>query len=338
MRRGSLRGLRLVIALSLATSTAYAAGTDPGQATPVQREQAQSRFLKGRQLYDAGDYAGAVTEFRASHDIVASPNARLYLARALREKKDLVAAYVEFDRTRVESKELARDDTRYEKAGVVAQTERDALAKKLGFVTLQINNATDETTLKIAGDPIQRAGWSEPAPVMPGTTAIVVETPGRKPVEDSVTLDAGQKTSKVIDAASGGPIAPAPAPVAQPAPEPASDKTKLRPYAYVAGGIGALGLITFAVAGSMSNSTYSDLESTCGGARSCANAQAHDDISRGKTQQTIANIGLVVGVIGVAAGVTLFVISRGDSKSNARASAHAEFVVGPSSGVIRGTF
>lgn len=356
MRRPQRRAVCLFVLCALGASLqaeAWAAGVDPGQATPVQREQAQSRFLKGRRLYDTGKYAEAIAEFRASHEIVASPNARLYLARSLREHGDLVTAYVELDRTRVEAKELARDDTRYEKAGQVAAVERDALAARIAFLSVHVDNATEETTLHIGGDPIRRAGWGEPTPVMPGAVAVVVATPGRAPVEETVPLKAGAKAERRLDAASAAVVAEdATAADAASRAGDARDDTKpsdrrhLRPYAYVAGGVGAAGLLTFVVAGLMSNGTYGSLESACGAGRACPES-SRDDIARGKTQQTIANVGLAIGAIGAAAGVTLFVLSRGEGgKAEPKAQGatpppaglRAEFVVGPASAGLRGTF
>ena len=302
--RASLRpAIVFAVALaSLAPARAEAAGVDPGAATPVQREQAQARFARGRQLYDGARYADAADEFRASNDIVASPNARLYLARALREQGRNVEAYVEFGRTVVEAGEHSKDDMRYNKAGAAARTERDALAPKIGFLVVRVQNASPETTLRIAGSEIRRAAWEEPAPVMPGANEVVVETPGHEAAHETVTLTAGERKEISLDA--GLPAAPAPAPpppVATPAPRP-----NLRPYAYVAGGVGAAGLVTFAVAGLLSNSAYSDLSSSCPQNRCPADKAG--SISSGRTEQTIANVGLVVGVLGIAAGVTLYVI------------------------------
>ncbi|WP_394820650.1 tol-pal system YbgF family protein [Pendulispora albinea] len=296
----------LASSLVVSADWASAAGVDPSKATPVQREQAQSRFLKGRKLYDARNYAGAAEEFRASHDIVASPNSLLFLARSLRQKGDLVAAYVEFDKARVEAKELARDDVRYEKAGEAAQLERDALTGKLGFVIVDVEHPTDETTLKIAGDTMRRAGWGEPAPVLPGTTQIEVSTPGRPPVTTSVTVAAGQTERTRLDVNSVAPLAEK---TALPPPPPASDdRSTLRTAAYVAGGVGAAGFLTFIVFGLLNNGTYGDLESACG--KGPCPASRSGDIDKGKSQQTIANVGLVFGLLGAGAGVTLFVLSQ----------------------------
>ena len=86
-----------------ASAPALAAGVDPANATPVQREQAQTHFLKGKASFDRNDLPGALEEFRASLEIVASPNARLYVARTLREMGRLVEAYAEFGRTAAEA-------------------------------------------------------------------------------------------------------------------------------------------------------------------------------------------------------------------------------------------
>ena len=56
-------------ALLAVPAVARADGVPPAAATPLQREQAQSRFLRGKELMDRGQYSEALVEFRASHDI-----------------------------------------------------------------------------------------------------------------------------------------------------------------------------------------------------------------------------------------------------------------------------
>lgn len=333
-----LRSLPLLIAASLAlASPAYAAAVAPGQATPVQREQAQSRFLRGKDRYGKGKYEEALAEFQASLEIVASPNTRLYVARCHEKLGRLVAAYVEFGRTEVEAKELSRDDPRYTRAGESAHEEREALASKLGFAEITITNAEPSTTLKVAGDEIRRAGWTEPVPMMPGSTEIVVETPGRPPITRTVEVNAGEKKAVAIDAAEGAAVAsaePEPAVVVE---TPKSDKEKLRIAAYVAGGVAVVGLGMFTIFGLSSNSTYSDLEQACG-TGPCPPGH-EDDISTGRTQQTLANVGLGVALVGAAAGATLFVLSmpRSDKGTNATTTT-ARVTAGPSFVGLKGTF
>ncbi len=297
---------------------ASAAGVTPSAATPVQREQAQSRFLRGKELYGAGKFDAALAEFTASLDIVASPNTRLYVARCLREMGRYVPAYVELGRTAVEAKELTRDDPRYAKAATAAEDERKALGPKLGFLEIAITHAAPTTTLKVGGDDVRRGGWSEPVPVMPGTAEVVVETPGHAPVKRTVQIAAGGKQSLAIDAEADSPdVAVVATNNDAPSGEAGSEtkRAKLRPYAYVAGGVAVAGLATFAVFGLLANGTYSDLEAACG-TKPCPPGH-EDEISSGRTQQTVANVGLVVAAVGAAAAVTLFVLSKPPAQSTA---------------------
>ena len=167
---------------------ARASGVDPDAATPVQREQAQARFARGRQLFVEKKYREALAEFEGSRDIVASPNARLYIAHCQRELGNLVAAYEEFGRAATEAREHAAGDPRYAKTAESGEKERDAIAPRLAFLTVTVQNATPETKLTIAGEEIKSAAWREAAPVLPGTTELVAVTPGRRAARASVTV------------------------------------------------------------------------------------------------------------------------------------------------------
>jgi hypothetical protein len=90
--------------------------------------------------------------------------------------------------------------------------------------------------------------------------------------------------------------------------------------------------VTFTVAGLKSNSIYSDLKDACG-SNPCPSSKS-DDISSGKRWQTIANVGLVIGVIGVATGVTLFVLS----KPKTEGGASAQVGVSPTGVFLQGAF
>jgi hypothetical protein len=319
--------LRLALAaIAVATaSPAFADGVLPAEASPVQREQAQSRFARGKELLTKQSYDGALTEFRASHDIVASANTRLEIARCLLAMGRLVAAYAEFGRAAIEAKELLVEDKRYQRAYDSATAERNELQPKLGFVALTIQNPSDATRVTVGGEEIRRAAWAEPAPVTAGTTAIVVTTPDHADITRTVSLGAGARTSLTIDAQSGATEAPAPTVESAPI-ETHAHRVPLRTWAYVAGGVGAAGIATFAIFGALAHSAYGDLQSACG-TDPCPPSKA-DEISSGKSKQTIANVGLVVGLVGVAASTTLFVLSlKKDATSPAPAG--AALVVSP---------
>jgi hypothetical protein len=233
----------------------------------------------------------------------------------------------------VEAKELVRDDPRYEKTQQAALDERAQLEPKLGFVQITVSHPSEGTVLKVAGDEVRRGGWDEPIPVFPGTAMIAVETPGQAPVRQQITLAAGDRKAMALDAAANAPPPAAPTSIATAPPAPA-DHTTMRPYAYVAAGVAAAGLATFAVAGVMANGTYSKLKDACGSAPCPPGHQS--DIEAGKTQQTFANVGLVVFGVAALASVTLFVVSM--PKKSATSAATARFTAGPSFVGLKGDF
>ncbi len=332
MRSISLLRLSIVALVLAGASPALADGALPAAATPVQREQAQSRFLRGKDLMGKKSFDEALAEFRASHDIVSSPNTRLEIARCLLAMGKLVAAYAELGRTAVEAKELKAEDNRYQRTYDAAIEERSALGPQLGFVALTVQNPSDGTRVTVGGEEIRRAAWTEPAPVMAGTTDVVVITPGHADVSRSVTLAAGASTALTIDAQSGAAESSASAAAIAPSPvESPGHGVPLRTWAYVAGGVGVAGIATFAISGALAHSAYDDLQTSCGGGP-CPSSRA-DDISSGKTKQTVANVGLAIGIVGVAAGATLFVLSL---KKKAEGPSTA-LVVSPSWIGIRGT-
>jgi hypothetical protein len=114
--------------------------------------------------------------------------------------------------------------------------------------------------------------------------------------------------------------------------ETSSSRSSLRPWAYVAGGVGAAGLVTFGVFAFMAKSTYDDLNSACGGGP-CPPSK-NSEISSGKTQQLVANVGLGVGIVGVALGATLFVLSMPKSTPESGAA----LVVAPTGLRVDGYF
>jgi hypothetical protein len=334
-RQPGLTALALAAALACASGHAYADGVAPNTATPVQREQAQTRFARGRELFSQSQFAAALEAFRGSMEIVSSPNARLYIARCLREMGNLGVAYNEFVRAVAEARDAAREDPKYQKTAEAAEEERKALAAKVGFVSVVVAHGADNTVMRVAGEEIPRARWNEPIAVAAGRAEVSVETPSKPPQTLAVDVTAGQTRTLNFDAEGTTPVAqppPPPPPPPPPAEDDDSGRKSARTAAFVAAGVGVVGLATFAIFGAMSNSKYNDLKSACNGGPCPASRQG--DIDTGKRDQRIANVALVFGVLGAGAAVTLFILSQ-PKKSQAPAAA---LVVGPLELGLRGAF
>lgn len=306
-------GAPLAIALATLSPAARADGVPPASASPALRDMAQAHMSRGRDLLAANKLDEALAELRVSLELVSSPNTRLYVGRCLREAGRLVPAYVELSRTAAD----AMGDARYEKTRAAAEEERDQLAATLGLVAVNVAHASPDTTLTLAGTDVPREEWGTPVPVVAGSSELVVKTPNRPPITTTIDITAGTRQTLTIDAEPEAP------PIAAATPRDSAPSTpELRPHTYVAGGVALAGLATFTVFGLMAGATHSDLEKACGAARSCPPGHGYEnDVSAGRTQQTVANVGLVVFAVGTATAVTLFVV--GSPKAAASKSAAA---------------
>jgi hypothetical protein len=329
-------------ALSVCTFAPAPAHAQAGAATPSPDEvkKAQDLFEKGLALRKAKKYALALEQFRASYATVPSPNSRLNIARCMNELGDHVDAYLEFTAVADEASARAATEPRYAKTRDTAILERDEVAKKIAVVTVTVEHPEAAASLKIGGREAPRDTWGKPFPAKPGPVEVIVYSTAGPPVTENVETSAGDKKDVTIDAQAGGPVPPeggnGDGTVTV---EPPSSREGLRPFAYIAGGIGLVGFGVFTVAGIMANGTYSDLEDKCG--TSPCPPEYAEDVDSGKTQQTIANVGLIVGAVGIAAGATLFVLSitGGDSSAEPQAdSTSAQLLVGPGYAGVRGTF
>ena len=107
-----------------------------------------------------------------------------------------------------------------------------------------------------------------------------------------------------------------------------------RAAAFIAGGVGVAGLATFGVLGAMSNSKYDELEEACPNAKCVSDQRAN--IDDGKLYQTLANVGLAVGVVGLGTSAALFFV--GGSGQPEKKASKVEVRVGLRSIELHGSF
>jgi hypothetical protein len=314
----------------------HAGGADPGTATTAQKNDAQKRFDRGRELANAKRFSQALAEYQISYEIVASPNTHFSIARTLVSLGQFGEAYVEFGKTMAEAQAAASKDKRYAQAADAADAEQRDLRPKIAFVVVSVEHG-DGATVKIGDREVDRAILGSPFPVTPGTITVAVSNGGVEVARQTVTLSATDNKTIVLDGTpktseSSAPVAET---GAREQPVLAVDRSPrgLRTAAFVAGGVGVAGLATFVIFGALEKSTYNNLQDACHGGP-CPPERA-DDISTGKSRQTIANIGLVAGLVGAAAGAVLFVVSAPSSKT--QSSASASVVVAPGFVALRGS-
>jgi len=277
--------------------------------SPADVATATSSFRKGNQLFKLKQWDKALTHFQKSYDAVASPNSLLYIARCKLKLDQHIEAFDAFQQTIEQGKQRETAEPKYKPTRETAELELGELTQKhVAVITVIVDNPSEGARVTIDGDELPREKWGQMVAHLPGDAIVVMEAPGLPAQSEELVLSAGDSRDLSFDAApppEREAVAPPP-PVAPEEPE--GEASPLLIPAIVAGGVGVVGMGIFTVAGILSNGTFDDLEAKCGGP--CPDKERELDlIDAGKTEQTVANIGLVVGVLGLATGATLFIVS-----------------------------
>lgn len=319
------------------SSSAWADGVSPEQATADERGEAQAHYTGGVQHYEAKRFAQAAQAFRASLDVVASPNARLMLARALREAGDLPTAFEQMAQTQRDAAHLAERLPKYAGTAESAEAELRELRAKVASISVEISGGS-ALEVWVGKRKVPQTLWRGVA-VKPGLVHVVARLPGGRRAWRAIQVKLGESKTVRLDLTSAdqGPANIVPwsadagaapesasdddAPASEPRTtevsrlDPRGDKPPYRELSYVAAGVGAVGLVTFGVAGLMSQSTHSQLESDCPDG-ACPESSG-GLIDRGKREQTIANVGLGVGLVGLGAAAVLYFMDQESTPSAA---------------------
>lgn len=328
--------------LLVSTSTSPAAAQDaearPGARTflaqaagdPVKR--ATEAFKKGTKLFGEKKYIPALAEFQTSYNLVPSPNSGLYIARCYAELGQHKEAYYQFKRVIGEADTRARTEPKYGPTRDSARNEIEDVSKKLSLLTVQVQNPAANTTLRVGAMPIARDQWGQPIPLDPGGVDVLLDTPGTPPVQNRIELQRGEKKTIAVAPQQPGVNLPPPPPPRKND----DDDLGLLPVALAFGGLGVAGMVTFGVAGGLSLGTYSEVEDTCS---TLPAAECNDLIDKGETQQLIANVGWIVGAVGLAAGATILIVDlTGGSSSDTRDASNVQLDVGPGRVGVSGSF
>ncbi|MBX3127812.1 MAG: hypothetical protein KF718_13900 [Polyangiaceae bacterium] len=282
---------------------------------PMNAEEASREFKAAQTLYQAKRCAEALPKLRRLVEGTSSPNAQLYVARCLRDTSQLPAAYNAYS----EAIRSAADE-RYADTRSAAAAERVALESKVARIVIAAADPPDGLVVWLDDVELAAPRFGEPHAVARGRLRVRAEAPGRRPFERDFELTEGalQSVAIVLDPTRGARPAPPPERDAQP-----SSRGPDRTWAYVALGVGAAGVVTFGVAGTLASQRFDELRDKCGGA--CPESE-RDAIDGGRRLDTIANVGLVVGGLGLGTGLALlFFGGSGDSS-------HSAVVVAPARG------
>ncbi|MBK6516904.1 MAG: hypothetical protein IPG04_23005 [Polyangiaceae bacterium] len=309
---------------------AHAEGVPVSQATDEQKSQAQELFIKATEKMKGDDHEGALADLRGSFDIVASPNTRLLIMRELIALGRPAEAYREAAETERLAEEAALADPKYQDTLKSVQQERADLGKKVGFVKVDVGTLTGE--LVVGGRAIGTEERGGAIAVNPGQVEVAVRGP------------TGVADTRVVDVGPGVEVAVSFVPVVKPE-EPKTASGSVHPFdmgtgqritGIVFAGVGVIGMGMFAGFGSANQAIYSDLEEQCASG-SCPSS-LQEDADQGRTWQTAANVSVVIGAVGLAAGAGLLIPTFFAKKKSDDKSAWLGVEVGPGYVGYKGSF
>lgn len=320
------------------------AGPQPAQAGPAAagdaKVLAKQKFDQGKTAFSAKKYDEALKLFRESYATVQSPNSHLWIVYALTESGQLVESYAEAQKVVAEAEEAASKNPKYSQTAQAARDELTKLKGKVGLVTIQVGGFPGpEVKVTAAGRDIPADDWGKPIAMMPGSVEVTI-TGANGTDTKKVDVTAGAEASVALEppATPTGPTEQPTGPIEEE--ETPTEHIDLMIPALVVGGVGVLGMAAFGVFGGLTLSEYGKLEDQCPN-NGCPGSQ-FSDADTGKTYQTVANISLVVGAVGLAAGITMLAIDlgtdSGDSTEPAPEPTTPEVAIGPGSIVVTGRF
>jgi hypothetical protein len=264
---------------------------------------AREAFDAGRALHESGHHAAALPLLQQAYLISRSPNAHLLLARCLRELGRLAEAYEEMRAVSREASTRAESDPRYVAARDASAAELLLLERRVGRLVVALEDVLAEGSVELDGVSLPADRLGVVLAVMPGSHVVEAKRARGEPIRQEVTVSAGEMKTLALRSS-----APAWRVVVY---QPSGGAVRTAGYAFL--GLGAAGMILFAVAGGVSLASYTALQHECATLADCADDAHHGLIDRGKTLQTVANVGLGFGAPALVTG-GLMVLFGGPKK------------------------
>ncbi|RYZ02870.1 MAG: hypothetical protein EOO73_30260 [Myxococcales bacterium] len=331
----ALRFMGVTLGLALFCVTALAAAE-----VPISQE-ARTHFSAGVSFLqdpDGARYEEAYREFKAAY--AASPSWKIL------GNLGIAAFKLERDGEAVEAfKQYLSEGGAQIEAEERAQFERDLQTLQSAVVKLTLQSDPPGATvvderIPASGSPIQNRYGALTQPtelgLHPGHHRITAKLAGYPDAVLELDLEPRQTLSQTLTfARAAAPVASSSGPV-----DAGSAKSGLRTASYVALGVGVVGIGVGTVFGLKSKSDYGKGNDLCPAFPCRLTAQQAQDResfgSDGDSAKTLSLVGFIAGGVGIATGVTLFVLSS--RKTEPAAQAKVVPWVGLGSAGITGSF
>lgn len=272
----------------------------------TQRAVARALGTEGLTAFERGDFAAAADRFDRAYQLHPVPTLALWSGRSLARTGKLVAAserWLDASRMNISGG--------MEEAQLAAQREaveeRNRLLPRIPSLQIDLADAAPaEGHLTIDGLEIPLAALGSALPIDPGEHRVVMRWPDRS-ASASVHLVEGDEQSVVLrpdsPAVEASPELVRIQPIAPPPPPPRGTNSIHRTVGWLAVGVGAAGLATWATAGLVAVGKRRTLLEHCPNG-DCPPTY-HDDLDNYRTLRSVSTVGFIAGIAGLGVGTVL---------------------------------
>jgi hypothetical protein len=341
-----------VLALALA-APAWAA--EPDAST---RAAARKIATDGVAALQQGDAELASQKLEKAFELLPAPSIALWSARALIKRGQLVEASERL----LQAGRLPASEGN--ERAVQAQAQKDAalelaaLSPRIPKLVITLDGAQpSEVSVSLDGKPLSSALLGEEQLANPGAHK-VTGTRGAEQAEEAFSLVETQKAQvllhfhgpapKLAAAAAAAPLSAGQAPPAPPAATPTAPATApsvaAKPsggshtLAFVALGVGGVGLITGGVTGLIALGKRGDLNKNAACTDGKCQPSVQGDVDSFRAMRTVSGIGFIAGGVFAATGVVLLLTGGSSSQKGDLAAPQLALQVAPGNVSLTGSF
>lgn len=292
----------------------------------LERSGAREAAGRGLDAYSQKRFADALDLFKRAESVVHAPTHLLYMARSAAELGQLVLARETYLKV-VHEQLPANASNAFKEAKAAAATELAALEPRIPKLRIELQGDPKHAAqITLDGRSLSHALVGVAIPVDPGQHTLRATSAGMKPAETTIAVPESTQQVAELKLEAESVAAPAtnvaPLVSSQSGPQPHAEEQRpnyLRIASYAAAGVGVIGLgvgTYFAFRakskGDDGDALYAKYE--------CPNCSAtqkdavinSDDASA--SASTMSAVGFITGGVGIAAAVSLFVLSSGHSE------------------------
>jgi tetratricopeptide (TPR) repeat protein len=262
--------------------------------TTAELERGRDLFWQALSLEVAGDWAGALSRLQQVAQIKMTPQVRFHLARCKEQLGRLTEALGDYRLAEYEATKVNAAELNEIKAG------RQSLERRVPKLVVTVSPALIDATVELDAIALGSIRLGKPTPIDPGDHMLLVRLPDGQSFVKRIAVVEASTTRILLTPPPGFEYQPTQhkAPEVPPNTAQKVSAAEIPTWAWVAGGVGATGLVSASLLWYMRARAIDDLDGQCNSASNCP-PNLRSTQSRGEAFSIAAPIAFGVGLVGL---------------------------------------